>query len=107
MQGIDPNTGLTAKGTAQAALRIAKAITTEIGTVEKRRKVGGRARALFGLASEVNRLKLINRIYEIFANPENDLSDIKPLSVNPQIINAGFRIVIDYEYNGGRDRVTI
>lgn len=107
MQGIDPNTGLTAKGSAQAALRIAKAITTELGTVEKRRNVGGKARKLFGLANEVNRMKLINRIYEIFSNPANDLLDIKPLSVKPEIINAGFRIVIDYEYNGERDSVTI
>lgn len=107
MRGIDPNTGLTAEGSAQAALRIAKAITTELGTVEKRRNVGGRARKLFGLANEVNRMKLINRIYEIFSNPSNDLLDITPLDVKPEIINAGFRIVIDYEYNGERDRVTI
>lgn len=107
MRGIDPNTGLTAEGSAQAALRIAKAITTELGTVEKRRNVGGRARKLFGLANEVNRMKLINRIYETFSNPSNDLLDITPLDVKPEIINAGFRIVIDYEYNGERDRVTI
>lgn len=107
MRGIDPETGRSVSGSEQAALRIKKAFTTEQGTVERRRKVGGKTRKLFGLANEPNRLKLINRTYALFANPENDLLDIKPLSVAPQITDAGFRTIIAYEYNGERGDVTI
>lgn len=107
MRGIDPETGLSVSGSKQAALRIKKAFTTEQGTVERRRKVGGKTRKLFGLANEPNRLRLINRTYALFANPDNDLLDIKPLSVVPKITEAGFYILIIYEYNGEQGDVTI
>ena len=99
-QGIDPKTGLTVTGAKQAACRLGKAITTQIGSREKRRKVGGEFRKLMGLASEHNRMKAINRIHRIIANPENDLQDILDPVVDIRIHGAGFRARIHYTYNG-------
>ncbi|MFL7036431.1 hypothetical protein BCS71_25175 (plasmid) [Vibrio lentus] len=99
-QGIDPETGLTVSGGKQAACRLAKAITTQLGSREKRRKVGGEYRKLMGLANEHNRMKAINRIHRIIANPANDLSDIVKPEVDIRIHGTGFRTQIYYTYNG-------
>ncbi|MBN8090499.1 hypothetical protein J0J26_20510 [Vibrio vulnificus] len=107
MRGIDPNTGLSVSGAAQAAQRLAKAITTQIGSREKRRNVGGEFRCLMGLANERNRMKAINRIHRIIANPANDLLDIVDPVVTVTIHGTGFRVRIDYTYNGQREVVTL
>jgi len=106
MRGIDPHTGLTVSGADQAKQRIIKAITTELGTRKKRRDVGGKVRALFGLTTRRNQLLIVNRIYRMFANPANDLLDIEPTHVSVDIINAGFRIVIKFTYNNQQETLT-
>ncbi|AUI87560.1 hypothetical protein BS333_14165 [Vibrio azureus] len=102
-QGIDPNTGLTIAGAKQAASRLAKAITTQVGSREKRRQVGGEYRKLMGLANEYNRMKAINRIHRIIANPANDLADITDPVVDIRIHGSGFRTHIYYHYNGQKE----
>ncbi|MFZ3441131.1 hypothetical protein L2D37_25665 [Vibrio harveyi] len=102
-QGIDPNTGLTVTGGKQAACRLAKAVTTQIGSREKRRNVGGEYRKLMGLANEQNRMKAINRIHRIIANPANDLSDIVNPIVDIRIHGTGFRTQIHYTYDGQKE----
>ena len=47
-QGIDPTTGLSVWGARQAECRLFKAITTQLGSREKRRNVGGEFRKLMG-----------------------------------------------------------
>lgn len=100
MEGVDPNTGKTISGVGQAKARLFRAITTELGTRNKRRNVGGNVRKLFSIANETNRMKLINRIHRIIDNPDNDLSDIKNAEVTVTIHGAGFRVRIDFEYQG-------
>lgn len=107
MQGIDPKTGLTITGAQQAAQRLRRAMTTQLGSREKRRKVGGEVRKLNGVTSEFNRMRLINRIHRILANPANDLSDIKNPVLTVSVVNAGFRIQIDFDYDNTKESVTL
>lgn len=107
MRGINPLTGLTVSGSQQAAQRLKKAITTEVGTREKRRKVGGRVRKLFGTANGYNRMLLINRIHRLIDEPANDLKDIQNAEVLVTIHGAGFKVVINYEYNGKLESVEL
>ncbi|GLT16279.1 MULTISPECIES: hypothetical protein [Vibrio] len=99
-QGIDPTTGLSVWGARQAECRLFKAITTQLGSREKRRNVGGEFRKLMGLANEHNRMQAINRIHRIIANPANDLSDIVNPKVDIRIHGAGFLTRINYTYDG-------
>ena len=99
-QGIDPNTGLTVWGARQAECRLVKAITTQLGSREKRRDVGGEFRKLMGLANEHNRMQAINRIHRLIANPANDLSDIVNPQIDIRIHGPGFRTRIQYIYDG-------
>ncbi|KZX63843.1 hypothetical protein JC606_17910 [Vibrio sp. IB15] len=105
--GIDPETGLTVTGAKQAACRLAKAITTQEGSREKRRKVGGQYRMLMGLANEQNRMRAINRIHRVITNPANDLADIADPVVDVRIHGTGFRIQIHYTYEGKREVLVI
>lgn len=107
MQGVDPNTGLTITGAAQAAQRLRRAITTQIGSREKRRKVGGKVRKLGGVVDESHRMKLINRIHRILANPENDLSDIKNPVLIVDVVGAGFRIRIEFDYDDVKESLIV
>ena len=107
MRGIDPLTGLTVSGSYQAAQRLKKAITTELGTREKRRNVGGNVRKLFGIANGYNRMLIINRIHRVIDNPDNDLKDIQNAEVLVTIHGAGFKVVINYEYNGNKESVEL
>jgi hypothetical protein len=107
MIGIDPETGLTVSGSSQAAQRLKKAITTQLASVEKRRKVGGAYRKQFGLASEQDRMIAINRIHRIIANPDNELSDIVDPSVTVLIGSAGLAIKVDYTFNGKPESLTL
>lgn len=99
-RGIDPETGLTVTGAKQAACRLGKAITTQLGSREKRRNVGGEYRKLMGLANEHNRMKAINRIHRIIASPANDLQDIVDPVVDIRVHGTGFRTKIHYKYDG-------
>lgn len=100
MMGIDPLTGLTVTDAEQAVQRIKKAISTQIGSVEKRRRVGGEYRKQYGLASEQDRMIAINRIHRVIANPDNHLKDI----INPVVIaklsDEGINLKIEYTFNG-------
>ena len=107
MRGIDPSTGLTVTGSPQAAQRLKKAITTEIGTREKRRLVGGKVRKLFDIANGYNRMLIINRIHRVIDNPANDLKDIKNAEVQVTIHGAGYKVVIKYEYKGEQESVEL
>lgn len=107
MVGIHPGTGLTVSDAAQAAERLKKAITTELGSVEKRRKVGGHFRKQHGLASEQDRMMAINRIHRIIANPHCQLQDIIDPVVQAQIGEAGFVISVNYTFNGRPESVTL
>ena len=107
MIGIDPKTGKTVSGVEQAGERLKKAITTRIGTVEKRRNVGGKVMSIYRLANEINRMLIINRIHRLVKNPANDLLDIKINVVDVKIINAGFYIKISYYWNGIEGNITL
>lgn len=100
MMGIDPLTGLTVSGAAQAAQRLKKAISTELASVEKRRGVGGKFRKQHGLASEQDRMIAINRIHRVIANPECQLQDIVDPVVDARIGEEGFLISVNYTFNG-------
>lgn len=107
MVGISPETGLTVSGALQAAERLKRAVTTEIASVEKRRKVGGLFRKQFGLASEQDRMIAINRIHRIIANPSNQLQDIVDPVVKAKVGDSGFYILIQYTFNGRPESVTL
>ncbi|CAH6982200.1 conserved hypothetical protein [Vibrio chagasii] len=107
MEGIDPITGLSVSGAVQAAERLKRAITTEVGTREKRRKVGGKLRKLFGIANNYNRMIIINRIHRIIEDPHNDLQDIKNAEIDVRIHGAGYRISIHYDYEGQRESLSL
>lgn len=109
MIGIDPETGLSVSGAQQAAQRLKRAITTEIGSRNKRRKVGGNFRRQYGIANEEGRMIAINRIHRIIANPHNDLSDIQNPIVKASIKpNAdGYYIRVTYDYKGQLSEVEL
>ncbi|WP_239928391.1 hypothetical protein [Vibrio brasiliensis] len=98
---------MTVSDAAQAAERLKKAITTELASVEKRRSVGGHFRKQHGLASEQDRMMAINRIHRILANPDNQLSDIVEPTVIATIGDAGFRITVNYTFNGRPESTTL
>lgn len=100
MEGIDPETGLRVSGEQQAAQRFKRAITTPLGTREKRRSVGSEVPMLRGLANETNRMLMINRIHRAHANPDNQLYDIQNPEVECVIVDAGFHVRVHYEYDG-------
>lgn len=107
MIGIDPNTGKAVSGVVQAGERLKKAITTLIGTREKRRAVGGEVITLYKLTNNKNRMILINRIYRLVKKPANDLLDIHVSNVDVKIINAGFRIKVSYLWKGEKGTIDL
>tara|TARA_Y100000588_G_scaffold332027_1_gene370012 strand:+ start:231 stop:554 length:324 start_codon:yes stop_codon:yes gene_type:complete len=107
MNGIDPNTGLSVSDSKQAAQRLKRALTTQIGSRPKRRKVGGEVRKHHGIASEEGRMIIINRIHRVIANPHNHLADIKNPIVQAAIAGAGYRIRVIYDYNGEQGAIEL
>lgn len=107
MNGIDPDTGLSVSGSAQAAQRLKRAISTQIGTRPKRRKVGGEVRKQNGTASEEGRMIIINRIHRVIANPHNQLADIKNPIVQAAIAGAGYRVRVIYDYYGEQGAIDL
>ncbi|MBD1559600.1 hypothetical protein HC752_21895 [Vibrio sp. S9_S30] len=98
--GIDPHTGRTVSGVEQLKARLSRAITTQIGTREKRRNVGGEFRKLGDIANPENQMKATNQIHRIIANPSNELSEVRDPVVLVSIEGAGFRVRVRFNYKG-------
>ncbi|CAM3934192.1 hypothetical protein [Vibrio aquimaris] len=108
MIGVDPETGKTLTGLAQALTRASRALATPLGTKEKDRAYGSEVPDTLGThASPSGRMILINRIFRTFRNPNNGLQDIVAKKVTALIVGTGYHVSIQVVYDGQEHEVTL